>query len=184
MKKYEMIKDDCIKYKGHILYRIIALFNFGNVEKGELGGYIESEYNLSHTGDCWIYGDSKVYKKAKVTGNAKIYPGSIVCGNVCLGNHTIIDRTKITCNSNSLIGFVNYCNSRLATMDFGYVYAALTITGSIAMIRLDFIRCSTYLIKKHKGSLNSFKRYVKKNTSDDVLYYILDLIKSYKKRLR
>ena len=42
------------------LYRIKALKDFGNVKKGDLGGYVEREENLSHSGDCWIYDKAKV----------------------------------------------------------------------------------------------------------------------------
>ena len=41
------------------------------IGKGELGGWIEKESNLS--GDAWVYGDAKVYGNAKVYGDAKVY---------------------------------------------------------------------------------------------------------------
>lgn len=51
MKKYEFINDTKV-INGHTLYRIVALRNFGLVDKGDLGGYIEKEDNLSHKGNC------------------------------------------------------------------------------------------------------------------------------------
>lgn len=42
-KKYELLKNDCINYKGRTLYRIKALKDFRNIKAGELGGYIENE---------------------------------------------------------------------------------------------------------------------------------------------
>ena len=62
--KYEIIKSG--ENKG----RIRALRSFGNVKKGDIGGFIESEKNLSHNGDCWVSGNAWVYGKAKVYGNA------------------------------------------------------------------------------------------------------------------
>lgn len=59
MKKYKILKEDSIKVGNHTLYRIKALIDFGDVNASELGGYIESEKNLSHRGSCWIYNDSK-----------------------------------------------------------------------------------------------------------------------------
>jgi dUTPase len=32
--------------------------------QGEIGGWIENEDNLSHCGDCWVYGDAEVEKKS------------------------------------------------------------------------------------------------------------------------
>ena len=72
MKKYELLKDDTKEVSGHTLYRIKALRDFGNVEKGDLGGYIESENNLSHYGNAWVFGDANVYGNAEVYGNAVI----------------------------------------------------------------------------------------------------------------
>ena len=40
-KKYELLKDDTVTSFGRTLYRIEAKIDFGDVEKGELGGYIE-----------------------------------------------------------------------------------------------------------------------------------------------
>ena len=44
-KKYELLENDTIeiglKSYEHTLYRIRSLRDFGDVEKGQLGGYIE-----------------------------------------------------------------------------------------------------------------------------------------------
>lgn len=55
------------------LFRIKALISFGNVKKGELGGYVEKEENLSHSGNAWVSGDARVYGNAEVSGNAEVY---------------------------------------------------------------------------------------------------------------
>ncbi|WP_219349854.1 hypothetical protein, partial [Helicobacter sp. 13S00482-2] len=54
------------------LYRIKALRDFYDVKKDDLGGYIESENNLSHEGDCWVYDDSMVYGEVTFKENATI----------------------------------------------------------------------------------------------------------------
>ena len=74
MKKYELT-DETIDVSGTTLHRIKALKDFGNVKKGELGGYVESERNLSQEGNCWVCGNAKVY------GNAWVYGNAEVCGN-------------------------------------------------------------------------------------------------------
>lgn len=48
-KKY-ILQDDKSGY-----FRIIACKDFSDVKKGEFGGLIESEKNLSHKGNCWLY---------------------------------------------------------------------------------------------------------------------------------
>ena len=72
MKKYELLKDDTKTVFGHTLYRIKALREFGNVEKGDLGGYIESENNLSHYGNAWVYDNARVCGNALFCGNAMV----------------------------------------------------------------------------------------------------------------
>ena len=59
-KKFELLSDDTIEVFGRKLFRIKAKMNFGDVEAGELGGYIEKEENLSEGGDAWVSGDARV----------------------------------------------------------------------------------------------------------------------------
>ena len=79
--KYEILKDDFIEFDGRKLYRIKALKDFRNVEKGEIGGYIESKRNLSHEGDAWVSGNARVYGYAWVYGDAWVYDNARVSGN-------------------------------------------------------------------------------------------------------
>ena len=80
MKKYELTSDTKIVF-GHILYRIKALSSFGCVSAGDLGGFLESEKNLSQNGDAWVYGDARVYGDAWVYGDAEVYGDARVYGN-------------------------------------------------------------------------------------------------------
>ena len=73
MKKYELLVDDTITFLGVQLFRIKALISFSGIKKGEVGGYVESEKNLSQYGDAWVYGNAKVYGDAEVYGDAKVY---------------------------------------------------------------------------------------------------------------
>lgn len=73
MKKYELTSETKTIF-GKKLYRIRALVDVGNtVKAGDLGGYIESEYNLSQDGNAWVYGDARVYDNARVCGDAQVF---------------------------------------------------------------------------------------------------------------
>ena len=78
MKKYELTSETKIVF-GHILYRIKALSSFGCVSAGDLGGFLESEKNLSQngnarvSGDAEVSGNARVYGNAEVSGNARVY---------------------------------------------------------------------------------------------------------------
>ena len=71
MKKFELTTNTKMWF-GRKLFQIKALISFGNVNKGELGGYVEKEENLSHNGDAWVYGDARVYGNAWVCGDARV----------------------------------------------------------------------------------------------------------------
>ena len=80
-KKYELLNKDIIELGGITLFRIKALISFGNVKKGELGGYVEKEDNLCHSGNAWVTDNAWVYGNAKVTGDAKVTENAEVTGN-------------------------------------------------------------------------------------------------------
>ena len=106
MKKYKLLDTDTKMFLGRTLFRIQALSSFGNVEEGDLGGYIEREENLAHEGNAWIYddayvcGNAYVYDNARVFGNARVYGDAQVCDNahIC-DNAQIYDAACISGNA-------------------------------------------------------------------------------------
>ena len=89
-RKYKLT-DDTIMVDGHILHRIEAVRDFSDVKSGDKGGYLESEDNLSHEGNCWVYDDSKVYNNSRICGHVQILGLSVVSGNGCLSGNDIYD---------------------------------------------------------------------------------------------
>lgn len=95
-KRKFVLTDDCIKKHGVKLYRIKCIESFGPVKKGEYGGYVEGEYNLSKWGLAWVYGDACVFGNVKLLGNAKVYGSAcvygnaIVCDDACVSDYAII----------------------------------------------------------------------------------------------
>lgn len=82
-KKYKLT-DETMNLLGRTLYRIEALKDFGEIKKGDNGGFVESENNLAHDGDAWVSDDACVYNNARVSGNAR------VCGNARVYNHACV----------------------------------------------------------------------------------------------
>ena len=94
-KKYKLI-DETINVNGKTLYRIKSLKDFGNVKKGDKGGFVEKEENLSQSGDCWVYDNAKVYNNAKVFDYADIYGNAEIFGNAIVsGNARVYGNTKV-----------------------------------------------------------------------------------------
>mgnify|MGYP003432635366 CR=1 FL=1 len=79
-KKYKLT-EETINVNGKTLHRIEALKDFGNVKKGDKGGYVEKENNLSQIGVCWICGNAMVYDDAEVYEDAVVCGDMVICGN-------------------------------------------------------------------------------------------------------
>ena len=80
----------------YTLYRIRAVKDFSDVKAGDLGGWIESEDNLSHEGDCWVYEDAWVWCGARVYGNARVSGAAEVLGCAQIyGNAMVCKNARI-----------------------------------------------------------------------------------------
>lgn len=96
--KYTLLRqfDKSITVNGRQLYRIRANTNFGDVKKGDIGGYIESVDNLSTSGTCWVYDNAKVMSDAVVSNNAKIQDSAVICDYAKItGNAVVKDHAKV-----------------------------------------------------------------------------------------
>ncbi|WP_375637295.1 MULTISPECIES: hypothetical protein [unclassified Bartonella] len=88
-KKYKLT-DETIKVDRITLYRIRALKDFGDVKKGDLGGWVESEWNLSHDDNCWVGGNACIYQNAYISENAKVYDDAEVYNNAKVRGNAIV----------------------------------------------------------------------------------------------
>ena len=79
-KKYRLTETH-INIGEKILYQIKALKDFGKVKAGDLGGYIESEENLSQDNDAWVSGNARVSGAAQVSGDARVSGAAQVSGD-------------------------------------------------------------------------------------------------------
>ena len=105
MNKFKLT-DEKMEYCGRTLHRIVCVTAFASVSVGELGGWVESEKNLSQYGNAWVYGDAKVYGNAwvygdaEVCGNAKVYGDAWVCGNAKVyGDAKVCGNAKVFGNA-------------------------------------------------------------------------------------
>jgi len=62
-KKFEITEEFIINDSGIKVYRIKALKDFSDVKKGDFGGYVQKESNLSQFGNAWIFDNAKVFWK-------------------------------------------------------------------------------------------------------------------------
>ena len=119
-KKYELVKSESIVHNGRTLYRIRALREFTisrgvAIKVGDIGGFVESENNLSQEDICWIFDDAKVYENAKICGDAKI-----CCDAKVFGNAKICGDAKICCDAKIFGKAAIFENAEIS--DYSQVY--------------------------------------------------------------
>ena len=186
-KKYKLT-NEFITLSNRKLYRIEALKDFSNVKKGDKGGFVESEENLSQNGDCWIYGNAKVFGNAKiygyaeVFGNAKIFGDTLIYGDAkVFGNtkvwndSTIYGKAKIYGDANifgnakvkenaEVYGNANVCGNVLIYGEakiFGdaKVFGEAEIKGNATISN-----CSDYIVFKNWWSSGRYFTWTRSNT--------------------
>lgn len=104
MKKYEFTGE--VKYIGRkILHRIRAVRDIPEYEikSGDMGGWLETEKNLSHNGSAWVTDSAVVMDAACVTGDARVMDSarvtglSLVAGNaLVMGNARVMGTARVT----------------------------------------------------------------------------------------
>lgn len=77
---------------GRTFYRIRALVNIGEaVKAGDLGGWVESERNLSQYELAWVGGDAKVGGNVIVTEAAYVGENAYIDGNVLVSGNAVVN---------------------------------------------------------------------------------------------
>ncbi len=95
-KKYELTKIITKLPCGVILHRIRALRDIREgVKKGDLGGWVQTEWNLSQNNTCWIYAEAKCYHHGKVSQRAILYDHAAVYDQAYLTDEAKVGGTTI-----------------------------------------------------------------------------------------
>lgn len=119
MKKYELTNDTKTTADGKVLHRICASRDFGNVRRGNFGGFVESEKNLSHDGSVWIYNKAVVrdhavtYGKVIVADQAVIRQKAFLSGNVVVCGHAVIGGQASLLDNVKVFGRAKVCENAM-----------------------------------------------------------------------
>lgn len=155
-KKYELT-EECKIVGGIKLFRIKALESFSDISKGQMGGFVESENNLSHRDDAWVYDDAKVCGDAQVYGNAQVYGKARVYGDARVyGNAWVCGNARV-CGNAQVYGNADYTTIK----GFGTCFRTTT-----------FFKCRDETIKVScgcfLGTLDEFREQVKKTRNGKI----------------
>ena len=121
------------------------------MKKGDKGGWIEKEYNLSHYGDCWVYDSAIIWDRARVCDKA------IVRDSVMVGCSALICGTATICGTAMICGTARVCDSAdvLTVSDIGSRCGTTTVFKcSDDTIR---IKCGCFY-----GTVEEFEKAVEK----------------------
>ena len=131
MKKYKLIDETKI-FGTIVFHRIKALKDFGNVCKGDLGGWIKKEANLSQEGSCWVYDDAEVYGNARVCGDAEVFGDAKVFGDAeILGKARVYGDARV-CGDAKVLG-----NARV--YDNAWVFGNARVCGNAMVFGKAFV---------------------------------------------
>ena len=100
MERHYEFTGETISAYNKILHRIRATKDLPEheVEKGELGGWIEKYENLAD--NVWVSENAKIFDNAMVFGNAMIFGDAIVYGNAIIyGNARVHGKSEICENA-------------------------------------------------------------------------------------
>ena len=179
-KKYILTEETKVAH-GRTLHRIKAVREFNNVKNGDLGGFIESEVNLSHETNAWVYnnamvfGNAWVYDYARVCDNAKAYDNANVCGNANIYGHALA-KGYANVFGNAMVG----SNAKVSSMTDYIVFKNWWSSG----------RYFTWTRSNDKWSVGCFygsgeeliaKAYKDSETSGREYQRIVEYVKSIKK---
>ena len=93
--KYKL-SDETKLFNGRALHRIIACKDIKtfrlDVKKGDKGGWVQSENNLSHGGSCWLADEAIACDNSRIAGDA------IVKDHVILQDNSKITASALVCD--------------------------------------------------------------------------------------
>ena len=118
-KKFRLTEEVKI-YNGVELHRIEALKDFSNVKKGDKGGWVQYESNLSQQGNCWIYGNAIVRDNARVSNDAIISHSAYICDNAIIGFNAHIGDSAVV-RDNAFIGGETVIRNRVVVCGSAYI---------------------------------------------------------------
>lgn len=161
-RKYNLSNpvEKLIENKTYFLHQLIAAKDFGNIKKGDLGGFIENEENLSQEGSCWVAQNACVFNRAKVVDNA------YVCGASLIGDDSIVSGYSTITGSSKILNFSLIENTK--------VVSSVIISSIIKKSKIIESGIINSQINTIIASNKSFIFNGRIESSEDYLYYLVN----------
>lgn len=170
-KKYKLT-DETIEVNGKTLYRIEALKDFLYVTKGDRGGFIEKEENLSHSGNAWVFNDAKVFNDAIIFDNAMVYNNAEVFDSATVYNNAKVHGSAKIYNYATICDYASISDN--AQICDATIRGCVTVRGNTTIVNSEIydnvIIRDTAIIKNtrifgpavisHDAKISSDKDYI------------------------
>ena len=167
-KKYELVKSESIVHNGRTLYRIRALREFTisrgvAIKVGDIGGFVESENNLSQEDICWIFDDAKVYENAKICDKARIFGKAAIFENAEISDYSQVYENAIVSDTAWVFGNAKiYGNAKIC--EKAQIYGNAEVKGDACICGSSLV-CNVAEIGKNKKIKNGI--YIFKSLNVD-----------------
>ena len=93
--KYELVGHTSAAHR-HMKYRVKALFDFADVNAGDLGGFVNGPDNLSQNGNCWVYDEAELRDECVVKHHSQVRGTATMHQKACLyGSAKLVDNASL-----------------------------------------------------------------------------------------
>ena len=103
-KKYHITKE-FKEYDSYKVYRIKASNDIPiyNIKRGDFGGWIQNEFNLSQEGTCWVGDEAIVIEDARILGKCFFGGNAVIRHNRVISEDVKIIEGDFRTNNNNYI---------------------------------------------------------------------------------
>ena len=135
MQKFVLLAQSRQLDDGRIVKRIMAVRDFGNVKKGDIGGFVEWSSNLSQSGNCWIADNATAAGWTRVSGDALLKDHAVCDGHVLaydravIGDDAVLDG-HIAVSGDAQIGLFSYLKGGVVVRDHAMVFCRCRYSNS------------------------------------------------------
>lgn len=187
MKRKYVLTSNTKILNGITLYQIKALESFNDVEKGDLGGFVQDYNNLENDllkGYSWLYDNSIAMENSYIGGNALVHH-SVISGNAKVLDYAIVVNAEL--KDNVIVDKYAQLRSVIASdkvkvTDYARIQNALSpfnkinLKGNISFrksidISVDSeVRSTNITISGSKTSYNFNNRFVLRPEEDKTIH--------------
>ena len=169
MTKYKILDGQYVEVCGKKLYRIQALKDFARVKVGDIGGYIETESNLSQSDNAWVSGNARVYGDARVSGNARVYGNAWVYGDARVYGNAWVSGNALVSGDARVYGDALVSGNALVSGTRHYLnLGPIGSRDGYTTIYRDKNRKAMVICGCFSGNLDDFERAVHKTHSGTI----------------